>query len=158
MQKGHIFQINISAGGVPKRAIHEGVVGTLGVEGDQQKHTDVHGGPDKALCLYSLETILELQREGHPIYPGSVGENFTVTGIDFSTLDAGSTLQIGAEVLIAVTEPAVPCTQIKSSFHDGRSVRISPKTNPKDVRLYARVIQGGTVRIGDPVAVVENNA
>ena len=156
MQQGHIFQINISQGGVPKQPIQQGIIHELGVEGDKQKHPQYHGGPDKALCLYALETILDLQREGHPIYPGSVGENLTITGIDFSELREGSTIQIGSEILIAITDPAIPCKQISASFSDGRSTRISHKVNPKDTRLYARVIQGGTVRIGDPVVVIEN--
>ena len=37
-----------------------------------------HGGPERALCLFSLERILELQAEGHPIFPGAAGENITI--------------------------------------------------------------------------------
>ena len=73
-----IFQINISKGGVPKLAIREAMITVQGVEGDGHRDLKNHGGPDRAVCLYSLERILALQDEGHPIYPGAVGENITV--------------------------------------------------------------------------------
>ncbi len=80
---GQIFQLNISAGGVPKLAVREGQVNELGMVGDEHRFPDIHGGPERALCLFSLERILELQAEGHPIFPGAVGENITITGLDW---------------------------------------------------------------------------
>ncbi len=59
--KAHIIQINLSAGGVPKRAALRAQVTPLGLDGDLQAHPKVHGGPERALCLYSLERILGLQ-------------------------------------------------------------------------------------------------
>ena len=58
-----------------------------------------HGGPDRAVCLYSLERILALQEEGHPIYPGAAGENLTLTGLDWEALQPGMTLRLGADVM-----------------------------------------------------------
>ncbi|HEY3341766.1 MAG TPA: MOSC domain-containing protein, partial [Anaerolineae bacterium] len=80
-QTGHIFQINISHGGVPKRAVFRAQVDTLGVAGDQHRDMVHHGGPDRAVCVYALEKILALQAEGNPIFPGSVGENITLAGV-----------------------------------------------------------------------------
>ncbi len=150
---GHIFQINISDGGVPKQPIRTGVVHERGIVGDRQNDTKHHGGPTRALCLYALETILELQREGHPVFPGSIGENITLVGVDFSTLKTGDRLQLGPAVLIEVTQPATPCSTIEESFKDGKFKRISAKLNPGQSRLYARVISGGSISIGDPVTV-----
>ena len=49
-----------------------------GLEGDRHRNRKLHGGPDRALCLFSLERIEALQAEGHPIEPGTLGENLTL--------------------------------------------------------------------------------
>lgn len=151
--QGHIFQLSISPGGVPKTAVRSAAVGELGLAGDQQRDLKYHGGPGRALCLFALETILELQREGHPVYPGSTGENVTTVGIDFSALAPGSRLLLGGEVLIEITGDAPPCRTIQSSFKGRRFGRIAQKTHPGDSRLYARVLRGGRLEVGATVVV-----
>src|SRR5918998_6160844 len=108
----HIFQINSSAGGVPKLPMMQAQVGALGIEGDKQRNRRFHGGPSRALSLYSLETILELQAAGHPVHPGSMGENVTLAGVDIAGLQPGDVLALGDEVVIEITGYAHPCKQI----------------------------------------------
>ena len=79
-----VAQISVSAGGVPKRAVPAARVTTLGLEGDVQRNRKLHGGLERALCLFSLERIRALRAEGHPIQPGSIGENLTLEGLDWS--------------------------------------------------------------------------
>ena len=78
----HLYQINLSDGGVPKRPVLEAVITTTGVEGDRQRNLKVHGGPDRALCLFSLDLIERLQDEGRLIEAGSSGENLTIAGLE----------------------------------------------------------------------------
>jgi MOSC domain-containing protein YiiM len=59
-----IFQLSISKGGVPKLAVREARAGVLGLDGDGHAHPKIHGGPERALCLYSLEVIRALQEQG----------------------------------------------------------------------------------------------
>ena len=66
-----VHQLAVSKGGVPKLPVPEVLVHELGLAGDKQKHTKIHGGPQRAVCLYALERIAQLQAEGHPITPGS---------------------------------------------------------------------------------------
>src|SRR5262249_15202629 len=133
---GHIHSINISRGGVPKLPITIAVVTPLGIEGDGHNDWRNHGGPTAALCLFSLETIQRLQGEGHPISPGSVGENLTLAGIDPAALAPGRRLALGAgdaedaedaEVTIEITSYTTPCKTIAESFADGDFTRISQK-------------------------------
>ena len=147
----HIFALNRSEGGVPKLGVHEALITPDGMEGDAQKQTHVHGGPDKALCLFSLEVMLKLQEEGHPIFPGSTGENITITGLNWSQLKPGSRLKLGADTEVEITDYTTPCNTIEESFHDRRFVRISKKLHLGQTRLYARVIQAGKVNVGDSV-------
>ena len=152
--QAYIHQLNCSDGGVPKRPVPEAVLTSTGLVGDRVANPDIHGGPDRALCLYSLERIEALRTEGHPIFPGSVGENVTVAGLDWAQLAPGSRLALGPEVVVEITKPANPCSTIAGSFKDGRSKRISQKLHPGESRLYARVIRTGRLAIGQRVRLL----
>jgi MOSC domain-containing protein YiiM len=151
---GRVFQINLSQGGVPKLPVAEARVTRDGIVGDKQKHTVFHGGPERAVSLFSLEVIERVRTEGHPIEPGSTGENVTVAGLDWALLAPGSRLAIGDEVVLEITGYASPCGTIRASFADGRFKRISQKVNPGESRLYARVLGEGRVAAGDRVRVL----
>jgi hypothetical protein len=73
--RGLVMQVNVSPGGVPKHPVPGTRVGRLGLEGDVQAHPGIHGGPHRAVCLLAIEVIRRVAAEGHPIVPGSVGEN-----------------------------------------------------------------------------------
>ena len=151
---GRVVQINISPGGVPKRPVEAARVTTFGVEGDAHRDLGHHGGPDRALCIFSIERIRALQSEGHPIAPGSIGENLTVEGLDWGAVTPGSRLLLGTGVLVEVTRYTSPCGNIVSFFKDGDYSRVSQKRHPGDSRVYARVLREGLIRTGDPIRVL----
>lgn len=149
-----IHRINISPGGVPKTPVMEAVVSPLGILSDDQRQRRFHGGPQRALCLYALEIIERLQTEGHPIFPGSLGENITTAGLEWWDLAPGSQLQLGDEVVIEITSYTVPCKTIAASFTNGEFSRISQKLHPGEARLYARVIREGRISTGDRITIL----
>lgn len=150
---GHVFQINTSNEGVPKLAVSWAEVNAGGLVGDQQANITVHGGSERALCLFSLERILSLQREGHPIYPGAIGENLTITGLDWPAIAPGMQIQIGKNVQIEITSYTTPCNTIADAFSDRKSNRVSQALHPGWSRVYARVLNGGVILVGDRVIV-----
>ncbi len=150
----HVFQLNTSPGGVPKLPVREAAVTPGGMEGDRQRNLRFHGGPQRALCLFPLEAILRLQREGHPVYPGSTGENVTVAGLPWDGVRPGVRLALGEEVVVEVTSYTVPCKNIAGSFREGEFTRISQKLHPGESRVYVRVLRPGRLRVGDPVRVL----
>ncbi len=152
--EGRIFQLNVSDGGVPKLAVREAVLTTEGLEGDRQRDLRYHGGPGRALCLFALERLLELQAEGHPIFPGSVGENLTVVGLDWSGLAPGARLALGEGALVEITSYTAPCKNIAASFARGNFKRISQKVYPGHSRLYARVLRPGRLAVGQSVTLL----
>jgi MOSC domain-containing protein YiiM len=155
---GFIYQLNCSNGGVPKLPVGEAELTPTGLVGDRQRYPIIHGGPQRALCLYSLEVIQALQAEGHPIYPGSIGENVTVAGLDWSSLAPGRRLALGDEVVIELTSYANPCRNIRGSFGDGKFKRVSQKQNEGQSRLYARVIRTGKLAVGQAVRLLNAEA
>ena len=151
---GHIFQLNVSHGGVPKLPINEAVLTTTGLIGDRQAHPRFHGGPERALCLYSRERIAALRAEGHPIAPGTAGENVTVEGIDWSLVVPGCHLLLGDEVLIEISSYTQPCQTIAASFVGGNFKRIAQKQHPGESRVYARVLRAGRLMVGQSVRLL----
>ena len=151
---GRIVQLSVSSGGVPKRAVDRARVTALGLDGDAHRHLEHHGGPERAVCLFTLEAIRELQAEGHPLVPGALGENVTVEGLDWSAVQPGARLSLGDEVLLEITRYTAPCFNIRPAFRDGDYSRVSQKRHPGRSRVYARVVTTGTLRRGDPVRLL----
>ena len=152
----YVYQINISDGGVPKRPVMEAVIAITGVEGDRQQNLKVHGGPDRAVCLYSQDLIERLQDEGHSIEAGYSGENLTLAGLDWEKLKPGDQLQIGPEVRIEIMSYTTPCDKNAQWFRERDYTRVSQKNNPGWSRLYAKVLREGVVRPGDEVVLEKN--
>jgi MOSC domain-containing protein YiiM len=145
--------IHRSNGGVPKLPVPEARITRVGLEGDRQRHRRFHGGPSRAVCLYALELIEALRQEGHPVVPGSVGENVTVAGLDWKLVRPGALLRVG-DVMLEVTSFTAPCRNIRKSFLDEDFTRISQKLHPGWSRVYTRVVGEGILRVGDDAEVV----
>src|SRR5882672_379820 len=151
---GRVLQVSISPGGVPKLPVERAWVGELGLDGDRHRHDTVHGGPHRAVALLGIEAIERVQADGHPIEPGSVGENLTTTGIELASLAPGTRLAIGERLVLEISAPANPCDVIAGSFRNGKSGRISILTHPADSRMYARTVIEGEVQPGDSIRVL----
>ena len=149
-----VHQISASGGGVPKTPLDRASIDINGVVGDDQTSKKYHGGPDRALVLYSLEIIEALRAEGHPITPGSTGENLTVTGLDWDDMIPGTKVRIG-QTVAQITDFASPCWKIVDSFSDKESSRISQAEHPGWSRVCAKVIIGGFIQTGDEVELLD---
>ena len=150
MSDATVHSINVSDGGVPKHGVGSAWIDVDGVEGDRQRDLRYHGGPDRAVALYSFELMRSLQMEGHPVSPGSIGENLTLSGLDWSRMVPGTRLHVG-DVLLELTAYTAPCKKIAGSFANEQFTRISQKVHPGWSRLYARVLTPGMVRLGSEV-------
>jgi len=149
---GRLDAINMSRGGVPKRSVFEALVTAAGLDGDRQRDTRFHGGPDRALVLYSVEIIQALQREGHPIAVGATGENLTVAGVDWAQVTPGTALHVGGARLV-VTRYVTPCAKVAWCFLNDEFARIEHRLHPGWSRVAARVVGEGIVRVGDAVTI-----
>jgi MOSC domain-containing protein YiiM len=157
---GYIVQINISRGGVPKRAIPEGVITPLGLEGDLCAHPEIHGGPRQAVLLIAAETVDELIARGYPLYYGALGENLTTRGLDYRQLRVGQTLRAGGAVL-QITKVRAPCSALDVYGPTIKQQIYDPKVKAGDhtsVRwgmsgFYASVVEAGPVSVNDVIVV-----
>jgi MOSC domain-containing protein YiiM len=144
MMTGTLVQLNVSRGGMPKEAVLQARVTKDGVEGDWQKNRKYHGGPDRAVCLFSTELYERLRGLGIDLFPGAVGENFTTTGIDLQRLGKGDRLKVG-ECTIEITGVRVPCRSLKKWDED------LPELIVGFSGWVAKVVEEGLVRPGDGV-------
>jgi len=152
---GTIHSINVAPGGVPKKRVEAAEITTAGVRGDKQ-NSAWHRKLTRAVTLLALATIKKMQQEGHPIAPGTTGENLTVDGIVNAVLKPGVKIKVGAAVLLEVALYLPPCGTIGKSFKDGDVNRVNQEKHPGDARVGARVLTAGQVKIGDPVVVLGN--
>jgi MOSC domain-containing protein YiiM len=150
---GRIESVNTSRGGVPKEPVFEAMITEAGLDGDRQRDPRFHGGPERAVVLFSLEVIRDLQREGHAIAPGTTGENLTLSGLDWRRVAPGMEITAGGARLV-ITKYVTPCLKIARSFTGGEFMRISQRDHPGWSRVAARVLEEGLVRVGDAVALI----
>jgi MOSC domain-containing protein YiiM len=162
---GTIVQVNISHGGLPKRAIDEGFISPLGIDGDLHAHPQIHGGPRKAILIIASETVDELTARGYPLFYGAMGENLTTRGLTIRDIRIGDQIRAGG-ALLEVTQPRGPCSALdaygdtlKLEVFD-RKVKERDYTSPRwgMSGFYASVIEPGPVHAGDAIMVVSKLA
>ncbi len=137
--------------GIYKTPVEGPVKATLlGLEGDVQVDRENHGGPDKAIYVYTLENYLfwqrELQEKAFPY--GQFGENFTVTGMPDEDVHIGDLFRIGS-ILAQVTQPRVPCFKLGIKMSDPGFVKRFHGSGR--VGFYLRVIEEGEAQAGDRI-------
>ena len=149
--EGRVHRLNVSGGGVPKARVSEARVTRDGIAGDVQGDRRYHGGPERAVSLFSLEVIERLRGEGHPVVPGSTGENVTLAGLDWGGVVPRARLVFAGGVVLEVVSYSVPCGKLRASFAGGEVRRIDQRHHPGESRVYARVVAEGALREGEPV-------
>ena len=145
-----VVGLHASNGGVPKLPVDALLVTVDGCDGDSQNDLKHHGGKDKAVCILQQEIIDTLTEKGHPIGPGTTGENLLINGIQVGMLSVGTRLKIG-NCELEITQDAPPCKTIKQSFNDDNFMLISHKKFPNFTRWYAKVICEGEIILGQEV-------
>lgn len=120
----------------------------INLDGDRQADRRVHGGAHKAIYAYPeahyATWMEELGRDD--LGPGTFGENFTIAGLDETTVHIGDRFRVGS-ALVEVTQPRVPCANLAVRMNDAAF----PKRFLASQRsgFYLRVLEEGEVGAGD---------
>jgi MOSC domain-containing protein YiiM len=118
------------------------------VAGDWQKNRKYHGGPNRAICIYSEELYATLREEGVEVGNGDVGENFTTRGLDLLKLAKGDRLAVGEQCVVQITDVRVPCSQLRKWDGD------LPELIVGRSGWMAKVVREGEVKAGDAIVVI----
>lgn len=127
---------------------------TLNLDGDRQVDLKGHGGPYKAICVYSIEQYERWQQElGRDDFShGQFGENFTVNGMPDDETHVGDVFRVGG-TLVQVTQPRVPCYRLGIKMESPGFPKMFLQSNR--VGFYMRVLQEGDIGAGDSIELVE---
>ncbi len=128
-------------------------VDALGLDGDSVTNKSVHGGVDKAICLYCEDHFPYWEnRVQQNINPGAFGENFTIKGITEEGLQIGDSIQIG-DVELQISQPRQPCQNLVKKFGVPKLAQMITATGFSG--FYCRVIQPGWIESGMTCSINE---
>lgn len=145
---GKILAICISEKkGVQKRNVGEAVLlEDFGIE------NDAHAGKwHRQVSLLSAEKINAFREKGAEVNYGDFGENLVVEGIDFSSLSVGTKL-VCNDVILELTQIGKECHSRCQIYH-----KMGDCIMPRE-GVFARVLKGGRIRLGDELMVGERAA
>jgi len=111
----------------------------------------------------TAEGIDELRRAGFPLYAGALGENVTTRGIDRRSWRAGQRWRMGG-IIIELTKMRAPCQTIQVYGRElpfavyDQDVKAGDPSSPRWglSGFYAAVLQPGSIRVGDEVALLDS--
>ena len=113
---------------------------------------DAHAGHwHRQVSLLSAEEIAAFNARGAGVHPGAFGENLVVEGIDLRRLPVGTLLQSG-DVLLELTQIGKECHN-HCAIYQKMGDCIMPREG-----VFARVIQGGKIAVGDEISVQPRTA
>jgi MOSC domain-containing protein YiiM len=130
--------------GTRKEPITEGYIQQdYGLAGDAHADCTTH----RQVSLLAMESINKMRRLGYDVGPGDFAENLTTEDIELLSLPVGTELCVGDEVILEIS-------QIGKECHTGCAIfqQVGKCVMPKE-GVFAKVIRGGTVRVGDDIKV-----
>ena len=144
--------------GIWKEAVQGSrLVRRLNVDGDGQGDRAGHGGEQRAVYVYQLDSYRYWSEQLHrdDFVFGQFGENFTVAGLGDDEVCIGDRYRIGS-ALFEVTQPRVTCYRVGIRMNEPRMAALL--TGHGRPGFYLRVLEEGEVRPGDDVVKVATGA
>ena len=145
------------------RTVHTGIwkdpvpgrcrVGRLNLDGDGQGDLAGHGGEQRAVFVYQIESYRHWQEQlkRSDFVPGQFGENFTIEGLPDDAVCIGDRYQVGS-ALFEITQPRVTCYRVGIRMNEPRMPALL--TSSGRPGFYFRVLQEGAVGAGDDIVKV----
>src|SRR5580698_1319765 len=131
------------------------MVRRLNIDGDGQGDLKGHGGEQRAVLVYQLESYRYWERAlGRPEFAfGQFGENFTVDGLSDREVCIGDRYRIG-EALFEVSQPRVTCYRIGMRMDEPRMAALLVSHGRPG--FYLRVLEEGLVGAGDEIIKISD--
>src|SRR3982751_2318227 len=128
--------------------------GRLNLEGDGQGDLAGHGGEQRAVLFYQIESYRFWQeRLGRSDFVfGQFGENFTVDGLPDDEVCIGDRYRIGS-ALFEVTQPRTTCYRVGIRMEKPQMAALLTSTGRPG--FYFRVVEEGDVAVDDSIVCVD---
>ncbi|MGW1805417.1 MOSC domain-containing protein [Streptomyces sp. NPDC002078] len=129
------------------------MVRRLNIDGDGQGDLGGHGGEQRAVLVYQLDSYRFWQKElgRDDLAPGQFGENFTVEGLPDDEVCIGDRYRIGG-ALFEVTQPRVTCYRVGLRMREPQMAALLVAHHRPG--FYLRVIEEGEVEAGQEIVKV----
>ncbi|CDY79387.1 Flavohemoprotein (Hemoglobin-like protein) (Flavohemoglobin) (Nitric oxide dioxygenase) [Caballeronia glathei] len=125
----------------------------LNLDGDGQGDLGGHGGEQRAVFVYQIDSYRHWQEQlkRTDFVHGQFGENFTIEGLPDDDVCIGDQYQIGS-ALFEVTQPRVTCYRVGIRMNEPRMPALL--TSSGRPGFYLRVLREGEVGAGDDIVKV----
>jgi ferredoxin-NADP reductase/MOSC domain-containing protein YiiM len=125
----------------------------LNLDGDGQADLAGHGGENRAVFVYQIESYRYWQEQlsRSDFIHGQFGENFTIAGLPDDAVCIGDRFQIGS-AMFEVSQPRVTCYRVGIRMKEPRMPALL--TGSGRPGFYFRVLQEGDVGAGDEITKV----
>jgi ferredoxin-NADP reductase/MOSC domain-containing protein YiiM len=122
----------------------------LNLDGDGQGDLGGHGGEQRAVFVYQIDSYRFWERElgRNDFAYGQFGENFTVDGLGDDEVCIGDRYQVGTAIF-EVTQPRVTCYRVGIRMNDPRIPALLVSRHRPG--FYFRVLEEGDVEAGDDI-------
>jgi ferredoxin-NADP reductase/MOSC domain-containing protein YiiM len=129
------------------------MVRKLNIDGDGQADLGGHGGEQRAVFVYQMDSYRYWERflGRNDFSFGQFGENFTVEGLADDEVCIGDRYQIG-DAVFEVTQPRVTCYRVGIRMNEPRMPALLVAHHRPG--FYFRVLQQGEVGAGDEIIKV----
>ncbi|MDH7493832.1 MAG: MOSC domain-containing protein [Candidatus Saccharicenans sp.] len=145
---GLVVSVNLSrTKSVRKKPVPEArLIEDYGLEGD------AHAAPGiRQVSLLALESIDKMKKMGLEVGPGDFAENLTTSGLDLVNLPIETRLEVGDGVVLEVSQIGKTCHTKCAIFR-----QVGQCVMPEE-GIFARVLKGGKIRVGDKIHVRTND-
>lgn len=147
------------ATGMFKEPVERAKIHTAGIVGDQQGDRRAHGGPEKAVHLFTREAYVRIGAErpdvAELLRPGVLGENLSTSGVTEADACISDVYALGS-ARIQISQPRSPCWKIDHRLDTQNMV---PLINALGCPgWYFRVLAEGEVAVGDHLWLIERPA
>jgi MOSC domain-containing protein YiiM len=143
--------VQVRAPGAKITGLGSGLVGDFIGDGAH------HGGDSQAVYAFQREDLDRWQERLNRELPnGFFGENLTTRGIEVSDARVGERWQVGAELVLQVTTPRIPCSTFRGQV--GEQGWLKTFTAEARPGAYLSVVRPGMVQSGDPIEVIHRPA
>lgn len=115
-----------------------------GIRGDRKAGRN----PKRQINLISMNTIKLLDKLGFQTFPGALGEQLVIDGIDVMTLPIGTQIQLGESAVIELTMVRTGCAWLEMIHSQSKDKAVDR------LGMLAKVVHSGIINVNDTVKVL----
>jgi MOSC domain-containing protein YiiM len=113
---------------------------------------DAHAGPwHRQVSFLASESIGKAKERGLDVTFGDFAENIATSGIDWLSVPIGTRFAVGDTAVVEITQIGKECHNKCAIFYMAGDC-IMPREG-----IFARVLEGGKIKVGDPISIIENS-